>query len=318
MFVNNEDVGALVVIVAASATVAALAAVLVGSSVGRASDALVESARRIGEGATDLGSPANLPQELARLHAELSRSAARLAEARARERALEGSRRELVAWVSHDLRTPLAGIRALAEALEDGVVDDPVTVARYYATLRVQADRLSELVDDLFELSRAQAGVLHLQFEKVSLHDLVSDALASAAPIAAAKGVQLDGHIAGPLPEVAASSRELLRVLRNLLENAVRHTPSDGTVTVEAGIDHDRAYVTVLDSGGGISTTDLPRVFDVAFRSDPARTPGEGAGLGLAIARGLVEAHHGDITVSNENGGARFTMHLPLEQPDAP
>jgi signal transduction histidine kinase len=314
MFLTEEDLGALVVILGASATIAAVAAVVIGQRVGRASEALVESARQLGEGATDLGTPGDLPQELARLHAELSRSATRLADARARERALDRSRRELVAWVSHDLRTPLAGIRALAEALEDGVVDDSDTVSQYYTSLRVQADRLSELVDDLFELSRTQAGVLHLEFERVSLGDLVSDALASAAPLAAAKGVRLEGRLDGPAPELAVSSRDVLRAMRNVLENAIRYTPSDGTVTLEAGADRECAYVNVVDTGGGISADDLDRVFDVAFRGDPARRPGEGAGLGLAIARGIMEAHHGDISVCNRNGGACFTMRLPLEQ----
>jgi signal transduction histidine kinase len=316
MFVAEEDLGALVVILGASATVAAIAAVVIGARVGRASTALVESARQLGDGATDLGTPANLPHELALVHAELRRSAARLADARSRERALDRSRRELVAWVSHDLRTPLAGIRALAEALEDGVVEDPLTVSRYYTSLRVQADRLSELVDDLFELSRTQAGVLHLEFERVSLGDLVSDAIASAAPLAAAKGVRLEGRIDGPAPEFAASSREVLRAMRNVLENAIRYTPSDGSVTIEAGADQRSAYVHVVDTGGGIADDDLERVFDVAFRGDPARRPGDGAGLGLAIARGIVEAHHGDISVRNHNGGARFTMRLPLAQTD--
>ncbi len=160
--------------------------------------------------------------------------------------------------------------------------------------------------------------MLHLDLERVSLGDLVSDALASAAPLAATKGIELHGHLAGTSPELTVSSPEVLRALRNILENAIRHTPSDGTVTVEAGVEQDRAYVSVLDTGGGIADDHLDRVFDVAFRSDPARTPGAGAGLGLAIARGLVEAHHGDVTVRNENGGARFTLRLPLEPIDSP
>ena len=152
-----------------------------------------------------------------------------------REQALEGSRRELVAWVSHDLRTPLSAIRALVEALEDGIVDDRPTVARYHTMLRIEAERLSGLVDDLFELSRTQAGVLRLEFESVSLADLVSDALAGASAVAATKGVHLEGHVAGVAPELHASAPEVLRALRNMLENAIRHTPSDGTVVVEAG-----------------------------------------------------------------------------------
>ena len=112
--------------------------------------------------------------------------------------------------------------------------------------------------------------------------------------------------------EMHASSSEVLRALRNVLENAIRHTPPDGTITVEVGIDRERACVSVLDEGGGIAEADLPRVFDVAFRGDAARTPGSGAGLGLAIARELIEAHQGDISVRNQDGGACFTIRLPL------
>src|SRR6266540_497628 len=314
MFVTEHDLGALSVVLIAAATVAACGAVLVGGRVGRASDALVEVARRLGDGAGDIGvAPDVLPDELARLHDELGRSSQRLEESRRRERALDASRRELIAWVSHDLRTPLAGIRALAEALEDEVADDAETIARYHTALRVEADRLSGLVDDHFELSRAQAGALRLDLERVSLGDLVSDAIASAGPVAATKGVRLEGRLVGAPPEVLASAPEVLRALRNILENAIRHTPSDGMVTVEAGATGERAYVTVADTGGGIPERDLPRIFEVAFRGDAARAPGDGAGLGLAIARGLVEAHQGEITVRNERGGAHFTVQLPLD-----
>ena len=314
MFLSQHDLWALGVILIAAGVVTVASALLLGRRVGAASEALVGVARRLGDAdgrADGPGPPA--PQELARLHRELEITSRRLEQARTREQTLDSSRRELVAWVSHDLRTPLAGIRAIVEALEDGVVDDERTVARYYATLRGEADRLAELVDDLFELSRAQAGVLQLQSESVSLGDLVSDALAGASPIAAAKGVHLEGRLDGPPAELEVSTSEVLRALRNILENAIRHTPSDGSVTVEAGSDHVGAYVSVIDTGGGIPERDLPRVFEVAFRGDAARTPGgSGAGLGLAIARGFVEAHQGDITVRNENGGCRFTVRLPL------
>jgi signal transduction histidine kinase len=316
MFLSEHDLWALGVILVAAGAVGVVSALVLGRRVGAASEALVGVARRLGDGDARPAGPGPgpaAPQELARLHRELELTSRRLEEARAREQALDSSRRELVAWVSHDLRTPLAGIRAIVEALEDGLVDDPETVTRYYATLRGEADRLAELVDDLFELSRAQAGVLQLHLERVSLGDLVSDALAGASPIAAAKGVRLEGRLDGPPAELEVSTSEVLRALRNILENAIRHTPSDGSVTVEARSDDAGAYVSVVDTGGGIPERDLPRVFEVAFRGDTARTPGDaGAGLGLAIARGFVEAHQGDITVRNENGGCRFTVHLPL------
>jgi signal transduction histidine kinase len=243
-------------------------------------------------------------------------------EAADRERALEASRRELVAWVSHDLRTPLAGLRAVSEALEDGVVTEPAQVARYHAVMTGEVDRLSAMVDDLFELSRIHAGALGLHFDAVSLADVVSDAVAIIRPTADAKRVRILADDTGGWPVVRGSDPELARVVRNLLANAVRHTPSEGTVVLAAGADRDEAWFTVQDSCGGIPDADLPRVFDVAFRGEAARTrtadaggpaPARagGAGLGLAIARGLVEAHRGRIAVENADAGCRFVIRLP-------
>lgn len=236
-------------------------------------------------------------------------------EVRDRERRMEGSRRELVAWVSHDLRTPLAGIRAMSEALADGVVSDAETVHAYHDRLRQEADRMAYLVDDLFELSRINAGALELTMERVNLAEVLSDALASASPLAAARGVQLR---ADPLelPPVNGSEAELGRVVRNLLINAIRFTRSDGTVRLDAGVDTDRTWFAVSDSCGGIPAADLPRVFDVAFRGETARsketeTGAASGGLGLAIARGLVEAHSGSIGIINDGPGCRVTVSLP-------
>lgn len=313
MFISPHDLVVIEVVLVAVATVGVTAAVVLGGRVAATSSSLVEVTRRIGGPVAAPTGPVSGPPELARLAQELSEMEVRLDDARRRERAVDQSRRELVAWVSHDLRTPLAAIRAMVEALEDRVVDDPATVDRYHSMLRAETDRLAALVDDLFELSRTQAGALRLHLERVSLGDLVSDAIAGVAPVAEAKGVRLEGRIAGPAPEVAVSTPEVLRALRNVLENAIRHTPPDGSVMVEAGADdHLHAYVSVLDTGGGVPEADLERIFDVAYQSDPSRTAG-GAGLGLAIARGFVEAHHGRITVRNENGGARFTVQIPRE-----
>ena len=232
-------------------------------------------------------------------------------EALRRERAVEASRRELVAWVSHDLRTPLAGLRAMSEALEDGVVDGPAQVAEYHRRIRRETERLTRLVDDLFELSRIQAGALQLHLDRVSLGDLVSDAVAAVAPTAAARKVVVQAT-PGRWPTVTGSDPELGRVVRNLLANAIRHTPADGTVRVAAGTDGGGAWLAVQDACGGIPDADLPRVFDVAFRGEAARSRDGGAGLGLAIARGLVEAHRGAIEVQNAGPGCRFVVRLPV------
>jgi signal transduction histidine kinase len=222
----------------------------------------------------------------------------------------EAGRRELVAWVSHDLRTPLAGVRALAEALEDRVVTDPAAVADYHRRIRVEADRMSALVDDLFELSRINAGALRLAPAAVPLADIVSDAIATTAPLAANRRITVVAAESG-WPVVTASEPELSRVVANLLMNSVRYTPHEGTVWVSAGRDRGNVWLAVADTCGGIPEADLGRVFDVAFRGSSARTPGAGGGLGLAIVRGLVEAQGGDVRVRNVDGGCRFEVRLP-------
>ncbi len=247
----------------------------------------------------------------------LARASVWAADARERERRLEDSRRQLVAWVSHDLRTPLAGLRAMAEALEDRVVEDPATVADYHRRMRVETDRVSGLVDDLFELSRINAGALHITLQNVPLAEVVSDAVGAAAPVADAKRVRLEAAPSG-YATVRGSEPELGRVLANLLLNAIRHTPADGVVRVHGGTDGRGGWVAVTDGCGGIPESDLPRVFDVAFRGAAARSPENdavaptgGGGLGLAIVRGLVDVHGGEVAVANTDGGCRFTVRLP-------
>jgi signal transduction histidine kinase len=206
----------------------------------------------------------------------------------------------------------------VAEALEDGVVADPATVADYHRRIRVETDRMTRLVDDLFELSRINAGALQLALSRVPLADVVSDAIAAAAPLAADRRVRLVAAESG-WPTVLASEPELARVVTNLLVNSVRYTPPDGTVHIEGGHDQDDAWLAVSDTCGGIPDADLPRVFDVAFRGERARTPAPtgaaGGGLGLAIVRGLVEAHGGRVGVDNTETGCRFVVRLPAGPP---
>lgn len=314
MFISGHDLRALLVIVAAASGAGTAVTLVLGATVASGRVTLGEAARRMGAGEVLAGLEEPATRELASLAGELRETSARLDEMRRRERSLDQSRRELVAWVSHDLRTPLAGIRAMAEALEDRVVVEHADIARYHSSIRAEADRLAELVDDLFELSRINAGALKLSLEKASLKDVISDALASTAATAEAKGVQLQGRMTAEPPDLELATLEMSRVLRNLLENAIRHTPADGSVSVEGGVQDSHAYVSVADSCGGIARDDMERVFDVAWRGEAARSPANGgAGLGLAIARGIVEAHNGHIEVCNVDNGCRFTVHLPLE-----
>jgi signal transduction histidine kinase len=259
-----------------------------------------------------------LTAEVARVRDELRTTAERLAAARRREQALEAARRELVAWISHDLRTPLAGLRAMAEALEDGVADDP---EQYYKQIVASVDRLTQMVEDLFDLSRIQSGEVGRATESIALGDLVSDGLVALQPLAAAAGVQLSGSVSGSAGPgatlVRGDGRELNRALTNLVGNAIRHTPSGGRVEVRVSAPEPGVVeVAVADECGGIPRGEIERVFDVGFRGEPARTPSAeqqppGAGLGLAITRGIVEAHGGTIGVANVGGGCEFRIRLP-------
>ncbi|BBH67822.1 hypothetical protein ACTI_45070 [Actinoplanes sp. OR16] len=241
----------------------------------------------------------------------LATAAVWAAQARDRERRMEAGRRELVAWVSHDLRTPLAGLRAMTEALQDGVVADPETVAEYHRRIGAETGRMSALVDDLFELSRIHAGALRLAPARLPLADVVSDAVAAVTPLAVHRGITVEAAGDG-WPMVTAGAPELNRIVGNLLVNAVRYTPPHGSIRVDAGHDGAHVWFAVSDTCGGIPDDDLPRVFDVAFRGSRARTPGgAGGGLGLAIVRGLAEAHGGQVAARNIAGGCRFEVRLP-------
>lgn len=330
MFLMAHDLWVLWVVLCGAGGVGLLVSILLGRRVAGAVRSVGDMARQLGEAGpgTNLAhsmfvgpSTAAVPGELADLAAELQQTSARLAVAQEQAASLERSRRELVAWVSHDLRTPLAGIRAMVEALEDGVVDDRETVARYHRTMRREADRLAGLVNDLFELSRIQSGALSLSYEAVPLEDIVNDAISGTTLAAAAKGIEVRSQVRQP-SIVDLSTPEMARVVRNLLDNAIRHTAPGGIVVVDAGLGVPgangivtSAVVSVLDACGGIPEHDLDRVFDMAYRGDAARTPGDGGGgLGLAVARGLVEAHQGEISVNNEGPGCRFVVSLPLHR----
>ncbi|MFB7332371.1 sensor histidine kinase [Streptomyces adustus] len=307
MFLSAHDLSVVTTVVAMAAVVSLAAALLLGRWVVARSRALTLAARSFGDGGEFAAPVGPATAELEALSSELAATSAKLAESRDRERALESSRRELVAWISHDLRTPLAGLRAMSEALEDGVAADPV---RYLRQIRTEVERLNDMVGDLFELSRIHAGALALSTSRMSLYDLVGDALAGADPLAREHGVRLVGGRIEPVP-VEVDGREMSRVLGNLLVNAIRRTPADGTVAVAAERSPEGVVLSVTDGCGGIPEADLPRVFDTGWRGTHARTPPAGAGLGLAIVRGIVEAHQGRAAVRNIPGGCRFEVILP-------
>jgi signal transduction histidine kinase len=256
--------------------------------------------------------------EVAGLAAAFNAMAANLQEAAEQKALLDQNRRDLIAWVSHDLRTPLASLQLVIDALVDGLAEDEATRQRYLRTAQSETANLKELINDLFELSQLESGHLDLNLQRTSLSDLLSDTLSGLRPVADRRGVRLDGHVASGIDPVLMDPEKIQRVLYNLLINAIRHTPAGGEVRLSAIVHGDSVQVTVKDSGDGIATEDLPHIFERFYRGERARTRDSdgqrGAGLGLAIARGLVEAHQGTIQVESQPGqGARFTFTLPRQ-----
>jgi signal transduction histidine kinase len=231
-----------------------------------------------------------------------------------RERRLEMERREMIAAVSHDLRTPLAAIRAMVEAINDRVVTDETEVHRYLHLIQRESEHLAGLIEDLFELARIESGNLELRLASVPLPDLVIETVESLRLQAQEKGVDLRSHCDPSVGPLALDGPRIQRVLINLIENAVRHTPAGGAVDVALEQSNGHVRLAVADTGEGIPPEDQPFVFDRFYRGDKARSHAagsSGAGLGLAISRGIVEAHHGTIVLESVPGeGTRFVVTL--------
>jgi signal transduction histidine kinase len=313
MFISAHDLTVAIYVAAIAGSVSLLISVLLGVVVSRNIRRLTAVARSIGHGMAERSTHRASSAELRALAIELGATSRRLGESQEREQRLEASRRALIAGISHDLRTPLAGIRAMSEALEDGLVDDQ---QRYLHQMRSKVEQLDGMVEDLFEVSKIDAGLLALNFTEVSLYDLASDAVADLGPLA------LDRSITVGAPNVAdltvrADARELSRAMSNLLSNAVQHTPAGTPIEVIASRRHDgRPSVSVIDQGGGIPENELDRVFEAGWRGQKSRSPHYdgrhgGAGLGLAIVVGILKAHHGEVTVRNVPGGCQFDLILP-------
>jgi signal transduction histidine kinase len=220
------------------------------------------------------------------------------------------ARRELVAWASHDLRTPLASLRAMVEALEDGLA----TPAEYLPAIRGQTEILSRLVEDLFELAMIDAGSLTLELRDASLGPLVSGCLGAVEAEARAHNVRLESRVDPADPAVRVAPEKIERVLLNLLANAVRYARPDGTVAIVVKPDTDHMVVAVENTGDEVAPETQQRMFDRFWREDQSRTRASGgAGLGLAISQGLVHAHGGRIWAENRaGGGTRVAFTLPL------
>jgi signal transduction histidine kinase len=300
MFHMGDDLKILAVS-SAAASAAVGAGLVVGRSLGNRLDRLRYAAREFARGDLTARTAEDGPAELAELAAAFNDMASRLAE-------LFDSRSELVAWASHDLRTPIASLKAMLEAVEDGVADQ----VEYLPDLRAQVRTLETLVEDLFEVACIDAGALRLDLHAADVSMLVRSCVDGLKREADAAGVRLRAETNGAATALCAPEK-IERVIRNLLTNALRHTPRSGSVEASVAARNGRVAVTVEDTGEGLAPATQRRMFERFWRADPARTNGgAGSGLGLTIARGLVEAHGGRIWAEpRAGGGTRVGFTLP-------
>jgi signal transduction histidine kinase len=310
MLVSQHDVIQVLLLLVYSTAAAVGAALAVAQASAGAVDRLSASASRLADGdLTARTGELGAGPELDALSTTLDEMAERLSASIESERAAEAQRRDLVTAVSHDLRTPLSGVRAMVEAIDDGVVEDPETVRRYLRQVRGSIESLVTLVDDLFELVQLDVGAIEAETKRARLEDVVHTAVAACDAQAAEKGLVLETRLSGA--ETALTSPRLTRVVQNLLQNAIRHTPADGTVRLEARRGAGGLELVVEDTGEGMDSASVGRVFEPFWRGDPARS-GDGSGLGLALAKRIVEALGGSITVESQPArGSRFALLLP-------
>jgi signal transduction histidine kinase len=303
MFVSRMDALFTILIAFYAAALAAWAMRRIGRRALRDVDAVRATLAAVAEGARDVRTGVGGNDEIARLAADVDAMVARLD-------LEERARRTLFAAVSHDLRTPITALQLLANAIDDGVIDDAETRREYAARMGTHVRALGALIDDLFELTRLESGELTWTMEQVRLDELLRETVDAMRPAAEASAVAVSARVNGVGTRARGNPEQLQRVLFNLIQNAIRHTPQDGSVTVSASPVADGVEIEVADTGDGIAPEHRERIFDPFYRADPSRRD-TGAGLGLAISRAIVEAHGGRIWLEDAAVGTRVRFTLP-------
>jgi len=313
MFASEHDLSLAIVLLVFASGMAMMLGYFLSSTVIERIQLLRDAAEKLATGDLKTRVSVKGRDEVAALAATFNQMAEKLEATDQMQRELESLRRDLIAWVSHDLQTPLTSMRAILEALSDGVVEDPETIKRYLNTAQRDVRSLSALIDDLFQMAQLDAGGFPLHLAKASLNDLVSDTLESFTQLVKQQELILEGQVDSDVDPVMMDTQAIGRVLNNLIGNALRHTANGGRVSVSVRRTAQGVEVTVSDTGEGIRADVLPHIFERFYRGEKSRNRGTGgAGLGLAIARGIVQAHGGDIKVESQVGkGTQFTFHIP-------
>ena len=314
MFVNEHDLVLSTVLLLFAAIIATAFGIFAAASITDGLRQLAHSTQELASGNLETRVIVNGRDEVAQVGYAFNKMAAQLQQGEHQREEVERMRRDLIAWTSHDLRTPLTSIRVRVEALNDGIIEDDATRQRYYRDIRSDVLALNNLIDDLFELAQLDARGMTLEKSNHDLHDLVSDSLESFQAVAERSNIALKGRVSPEIGLVPLNPTKFSRVLGNLISNAIRHTPAGGTVWVRANSISDGVQILVQDTGSGFDPEDLPRIFEQFFRGEEARSRATGgAGLGLAIAKGIIEAHNGRIWAKNRpEGGAEIGLVLPV------
>jgi len=312
MFASDHDLLLAIVLLVFAGGMAMVLGYFLSSTITERIHGLKEAAEKLAQGNLNTRVPVQGADEVSALAKTFNQMAEQLQAADNKQRGLDNMRRDLIAWVSHDLQTPLASMRAILEAISDGMVDDPETVKRYLHTAQRDVQNLSVLIDDLFQMAQLDTGGFPLNRDMASLGDLISDTLETFTELAKQQNIVLEGNVELDVDPVHMDTQAVGRVLNNLVGNALRHT-TQGRVSVWVRRTTRGVDVIVSDTGEGIRADDLEHVFERFYRSEKSRNRGTGgAGLGLAIARGIVRAHGGDIEVESEIGkGTQFTFYIP-------
>jgi signal transduction histidine kinase len=312
MFASQHDLLLATVLLIFAGGMAMVLGYFLSTAITDRIELLEQAAKSLAEG--DLNSRVSIigDDEVASLGKTFNQMAEQLKIATDRQQELKQLRSDLIAWVSHDLQTPLTSIQAILEALADKILDDPDQEKRYLETAQRNVRTLSSLIDDLFQMAQIDAGGLPIQPSPNSLSDLISDTLESFSHIAKQRELSIMGNVDGDVDPVYMDVQLIGRVLDNLVSNAIRFTPAGGSINIKAGRREENVTITVEDTGEGIPPEDIPHVFESFYRGEKSRSRATGgAGLGLAIAHGIVQAHGGDIRVESELGsGTSFIITI--------
>lgn len=315
LFVSAHDAFTMGLLLTFAGTLAAYSAWLIAKSVTRDIEAVRDTIVAVGEGDRDRRIDLNSEDELAELADAANLMTEQLAEGEARRDVAESARRDLTVAISHDLRTPLSSLQLVVEAMKDGLVEAHDR-QHLVEQMSFHIKSMSTLIDDLFELSRLEAGEVDWPLEPVSLEELIEETVEGMQRRAAVKRVTLEASVEMPLAPALANPEKIQRVLFNLIENSIHHTPAGGNVTVSAEADGPNLAIEVADTGPGVPPQERVRIFEPFFRGGPdASRPRDGAGLGLPICRAIIEAHRGKIWLADAPTGTRMRVSLPAAAP---